>query len=42
MYTRVLMGQIDLARLTLPKYTKDAGVDLATRQHIYEKGLDFR
>ena len=42
MYTRVLMGAIDLARLILPDGTSDRGVDLATRRHIFEKGLDYR
>ncbi|CAM6053450.1 unnamed protein product [Sphagnum tenellum] len=42
MYTRVLMGAIDLARLVVPDNTMDRSVDLATRQHIFSKGLDYR
>lgn len=42
MYTAVLMGHIDLARTVVPENTRDAGLDLATRQYIYRKGLDYR
>ena len=42
MYTRVLMGAIDLAAAKLPIGTKDGAVDLVTRQHLFEKGLNFR
>lgn len=41
-YTRVLRGAIDLASIVVPASTKDAGVDLATRQHLYDVGLDFK
>ena len=42
MYTRVLMGAIDLARVIVPDGTNDRAVDYATRQHIFNKGLDYR
>lgn len=42
MYTRVLLGHIDLARVVVPRGTIDRGLDLVSRQHIYEKGLDYR
>ena len=42
MYTRVLMGAIDLARVVVPAGTTDNQVDLATRQHLFQLGLDFR
>ena len=42
MYTRVLMGAIDLASAKVPKSTKDGAVDLVTRQYLFEKGLNFR
>ena len=42
MYTRVLMGAIDLASAKLPKNTKDGAIDLVTRQYLFEKGLNFR
>ena len=42
MYTRVLMGAIDLAAAVLPKNTNDGAVDLLTRQYLYAKGLDYR
>ena len=42
MYTRVLMGAIDLASLVIPKNTKDRAIDLVTRQHLFAKGMDFR
>lgn len=42
MYTRVLMGAIDLASSKIPINTKDGAVDLVTRQHLFEKGLNYR
>mgnify|MGYP001161585345 FL=1 len=42
MYTRVLMGAIDLASVIIPKNTQDGAIDLATRQHLFDKGLNFR
>lgn len=42
MYTRVLMGSIDLASAIVPKNTKDGAIDLVTRQHLFAKGLNFR
>lgn len=42
MYTAVLKGHIDLAMTVVPENTRDAGLDLATRQYIYRKGLDYR
>ena len=36
------MGAIDLASAILPNNTKDGAVDLVTRQHLFEKGLNFR
>ena len=42
MYTRVLMGAIDLASAKLPKNTNDGAVDLLTRHYLYAKGLDYR
>ncbi|TRY63290.1 hypothetical protein TCAL_06265 [Tigriopus californicus] len=42
MYTRVLMGAIDLARVTVPYRTQDSSVDVLTRQHLFHMGLDFR
>ena len=42
MYTRVLMGAIDLASAKLPKNTNDGAVDILTRHYLYAKGLDYR
>ena len=42
MYTRVLMGAIDLASVKVPKDTKDGAIDLVTRQYLFEKGLNFK
>ena len=42
MYTRVLMGAMDLALVIIPKNTQDGAIDLATRQHLFDKGLNFR
>ena len=40
-YTLVLKGHVDLARLVLPKTTKDTRVDVLTRAPLYGEGLDF-
>ena len=42
MYTRVLMGAIDLASVKIPKNTKDGAIDLVTRQYLFDQGLNFR
>jgi len=41
MYTRVLMGAIDLARLSVPDGTLDIAVDVIARQHLFEKNLNY-
>ncbi|KAK7068100.1 Xaa-Pro aminopeptidase 2 [Halocaridina rubra] len=41
-YTRVLQGAIDLASLIFPEGTGDTDVDIVTRKHLYEVGLDYR
>jgi len=41
-YTDVLMGAIELARIIIPENTQDTAVDLATRQFLFNKGLDYR
>jgi len=41
-YTEVLMGAIELARIVVPEDTQDTAVDLATRQFLFNKGLDYR
>ena len=41
-YTDVLMGAIELARIIVPENTQDTAVDLATRQFLFNKGLDYR
>merc|ERR1711915_802566 len=38
----VLKGSIELARITVPIDTQDTAVDLATRQFLFNKGLDYR
>ena len=42
MYTRVLMGVIDLATVTFPDKTYGTSVDLATRRHLFDVGLNYR
>ena len=42
MYTRVLMGAVDLARAVVPAKTQAGFLDLNTRQPLYFKGLDYR
>ena len=41
-YTRVLMGAIDLASLVFPDTVDDAHIDVIARQHLYSAGLDYR
>ena len=41
-YTEVLQGSIALASLTIPDKTLDTSVDLATRQFLFKKGLNYR
>ncbi|XP_070000806.1 uncharacterized protein [Penaeus vannamei] len=41
-YTRVLMGNIDLALLTFPEGTGDSDVDIVARKALYDVGLDYR
>lgn len=40
-YTEVLQGAIELARLVVPDNTLDSSVDLATRQFLFQHGLDY-
>ena len=40
-YTRVLMGAIDLASLVFPETVDDTRVDVIARQHLYQVGLDY-
>ena len=42
MYTRVLMGAIDLARAVVPAKTQSGFLDLKTRQPLYSRALDYR
>ena len=42
MYTRVLVGAVDLARAVVPAKTLSGFLDLKTRQPLYSKGLDYR
>ena len=41
MYTRVLMGHIDLARTILPYGTTDTPMDFAARQPQYQIGRNY-
>ena len=41
MYTRVLMGFIDLASLSFPDYVDDTRIDIVARQHLYAAGVDY-
>ena len=41
LYTRVLMGAIDLASLVFPDSTDDTRIDVVARQHLYQVGLDY-
>ncbi|XP_046656109.1 xaa-Pro aminopeptidase 1-like isoform X1 [Daphnia pulicaria] len=40
-YTRVLMGAIDLATLVFPDSIDDTRIDVIARQHLYSAGLDY-
>lgn len=40
-YTRVLMGAIDLATLVFPDSIDDTRIDVIARQHLYGAGLDY-
>ncbi|XP_059350232.1 xaa-Pro aminopeptidase ApepP-like isoform X2 [Daphnia carinata] len=40
-YTRVLMGAIDLATLVFPDSIADSRIDIIARQHLYQVGLDY-
>ena len=42
MYTRVLMGAIDLAKVVLPINTQERFLDILTRQYIFQKELNYR
>lgn len=44
MYTRVLLGVIDLERVHWPEKNKYTGgdFDILARRHIFEAGLDYR
>ena len=42
MYTRVLMGQIDLANIILPTNTKEKYLDVLARQYIFQRNLNYR
>ncbi|CAK9290978.1 unnamed protein product [Gordionus sp. m RMFG-2023] len=41
-YTRVLMGSINLASLVFPNYITGRQVDTMSRQPLWEMGLDYR
>jgi Xaa-Pro aminopeptidase len=41
MYTRVLMGHIDLARAIVPEGSTDREIDFATRQPLYKVGMTY-
>lgn len=41
LYTRVLMGAIDLATLVFPNTIDDTRIDVIARQHLYHAGLDY-
>lgn len=41
-YTFVLMGATDLASVSIPSGTSDGAIDLVTRQHLFERGLNYR
>ena len=42
MYTRVLMGAVDLARAVVPAKTRSGFLDLNARQPLYSRALDYR
>ena len=41
LYTRVLMGAIDLANLVFPETIDDTRLDIIARKYLYEIGLDY-
>ena len=41
-YTRVLMGSIDLARATFIDGTPDTRLDILARWHLFQVGLNYR
>lgn len=41
LYTRVLMGSIDLALLVFPDSIDDTRIDVIARQSLYNVGLDY-
>jgi Xaa-Pro aminopeptidase len=41
LYTRVLMGHIDLASLVFPDSIDDTRIDVIARQSLYNVGLDY-
>lgn len=41
LYTRVLMGSIDLAMLIFPENIDDARIDIIARQALYKAGVDY-
>jgi Xaa-Pro aminopeptidase len=44
MYTRVLLGVIDLERVAWPSNTSYSGsdFDILARRHLFEAGLDYK
>ena len=42
MYTRVLMGHIDVAKITIPINTQERFLDILARQYIFQKKLNYR
>ena len=42
MYTRVLMGHIDVAKTRIPVNTQERFLDILARQYIFQKNLNYR
>ena len=42
MYTRVLMGAIDLAMTVVPVGTKDTRIDINAREPLFKVGKNYR
>ena len=42
MYTRVLMGAIDIATSKLPANIEDKYLDILARRHMYDLGLNYK
>ena len=42
MYTRVLMGHIDVAKTIIPINTQERFLDILARQYIFQKNLNYR